>query len=251
MPRQPFSFSDLAAECQISPRHYQLDGRALGLRIEVPVELQQHYPYNGSAYGFLQQLRAQIFEFGVVEFPGLPLNPRNYTLAQRAPQQHAYSSNSYMTDSCQSPHQDTPPYPTAFWLPAERRYFATWIVSQVAMQRFYQRQAAQPQLSVEALHRELVAESVADGSGLLCNQRPGLLLIDNSHHHQLYHARTANFAAQAAQPDFASDTPMYAFNEVGLLNYLDVMDSRRGPEHRDAEEMAEVQAFMQREQLLA
>ena len=114
----------------------------------------------------LQQLRKEIFEWGIIEFPGLPLNPTNYTLAQRAPQQHAYSSNPYLTDFCQRPHQDTPPYPTAFWLAAPRRYFATWVMGHTMAERFYQLQGQQPQLSVDALHEQWVARSLEEGSGL-------------------------------------------------------------------------------------
>ncbi len=249
MARIPFSYQDLAADCEIHTGHYTLDGRQLGARVVVPTELMGQYPYNSSAYGFLQQLRQAIFDYGLIEFPGLPLNPQNHTLAQRAPQQHSYSSNPYMTDFCQSPHQDTPPYPTAFWLDAPRRFFATWVMSTAGAEHFYQQQALQPQLEIEALHRQLLPASLAQGSGLLLNQSPGLLLIDNSQHQQLYHARTCNFAAQAAEPDFASDSPMYAFNEVGLLNYIDLLDSRRGPEHRVGAEMAVVRAFMDAERL--
>lgn len=242
MPRVPFSFADIAAECRVETAVHRLDGRALGARIHVPDALRGRYPYNGSAYGFLQQLRSAILDYGLLEFPDLPLNPQNYTLAQRAPQQHQYSSNPYLTDFCQQPHQDTPPYPTAFWLPAPRRYFATWVMGEPGLQRVM---AAQRNgRTLDEVHRALQAQSVAQGWGLLLNQQPGLLLIDNSAHNGLFHARTGNWTAQRQQPDFDSDTPMYAFNEVGLLHYLDVMDSRRGRAHRHAAEREEVQRFM-------
>jgi hypothetical protein len=220
------------------------------MRIRVPQALWQQAPYNSSAYTFLQQLREQIFAYGLIELPQLPLNPQNYTLAQRAPQQHGYSTNPYMTDFCQSPHQDTPPYPTAFWLDAPRQYFATWVMSQVGVEKFYRRAQGVAAAELMALHRELVPASLAEGWGLLLNQQPGLLLIDNSQHQALYHARTCNFSAQAAAPDFCQDNPMYAFNEVGLLNYIDMLDSRRGSEHRNSDEVEQVRQFMQCERLV-
>lgn len=244
-----FCFADIAAECEVVEGVYRLDGRALGLRIHVPSALFNRHPFNSSAYGFLQQLRTQIFEWGLVEFPGLPLNPCNYTLAQRAPQQHSYSSNPYLTDFCQSPHQDTPPYPTAFWLAARRRYFATWVMSRRLADQFYRDRARQPRFSVEGWHRQWLDSSLEEGSGLLLNREPGLLLIDNSECNGLYHARTCQFAAQQAEPGFCRDTPMYAFNEVGLLHYLQQMDSRRGGEHIDLAEQAAVRAFVEAESL--
>ncbi|MBA6411803.1 hypothetical protein H2508_01605 [Parahaliea sp. F7430] len=249
MSRLPFTFADIESDCVIETGHYRLDGRSLGMRIRVPEPLMQQAPYNSSAYDFLQQLRPQIFAYGLLEFPNLPLNPQNHTLAQRAPQQHAYSSNPYMTDFCQSPHQDTPPYPTAFWLDAPRQYFATWVMSERGLEKFYRQGQGLAASELEALHRELVPASLAEGWGLLLNQQPGLLLIDNSHHQSLYHARTCNFAAQDAQPDFCQDEAMYAFNEVGLLNYIDMLDSRRGTQHRDSDEVERVRQFMQRENL--
>lgn len=135
----PFIFADIESDCVIETGHYRLDGRSLGMRITVPEVLMSQSPYNCSAYDLLQQLREQIFAYGLVEFPNLPLNPQNHTLAQRAPQQHAHSSNTYMTDYCQNPHQDTPPYPTAFRLDMPRQYFATWVISEVGVDRFYRR----------------------------------------------------------------------------------------------------------------
>jgi hypothetical protein len=38
---------------------------------------------------------------------------------------------------------------------------------------------------------------------------------------------------------------MYAFNEVGLLNYIDQLDSRRGQQWRDHEDLAAVRAFLE------
>ena len=40
---------------------------------------------------------------------------------------------------------------------------------------------------------------------------------------------------------------MYAFNEVGLQHFIDQLDERRGPEHRDAADAALTLAFMQAE----
>ena len=79
MPRVPFCFADIAAECRVESGVHRLDGRRLGLRITVPQALRERYPYCGSAYGFLQELRREILDYGLVEFPGLPLNPQNYT----------------------------------------------------------------------------------------------------------------------------------------------------------------------------
>ena len=245
MSRVPFRFADIAAECCVESGVHRLDGRALGLRIDVPEVLRSRYPYNGSAYGFLQQLRHEILEHGLIEFPALPLNPQNYTLAQRAPQQHQYSSSPYLTDFCQQPHQDTPPYPTAFWLSAPRRYFATWVMGETGVQRVMTAQRSG--VSIDDVHRRLQSESIEEGWGLLLNQQPGLLLIDNSSRNRLFHARSCNWQAQQAQPDFDSDTPMYAFNEVGLLNCIDVMDSQRGTADRNAEECEEVRRFLQSE----
>ena len=242
-----FTWQDLAAECDIRTGCYTLDGKPLGAEVHVPPELYNQYPYNAPVYRLLQQLRQEIFELGLLFFPDLPFNRCNYTLAQRAPQQHSYSSNHYMTDWCQMPHQDTPPYPTAFGLYQPRRYFATWILSRTGVERFFE--AAQTQRDIMALHRQLVPETLAETTGLLANQQPGLILIDNSNHRQLYHARTCNFAAIDKQPDFTEDAPMYAFNEVGLLNYIDQLDSRRGQAWRNRDEMRQVAQFMQKERL--
>ena len=76
MPRVPFCFADIAAECRVESGVHRLDGRRLGLRITVPQALRERYPYCGSAYGFLQELRREILDYGLVEFPGLPLNPQ-------------------------------------------------------------------------------------------------------------------------------------------------------------------------------
>ena len=125
--RVPFTLRDLQAECASEAGVHRLDDegpRSLGLRIHVPPELRGRAPYTSTAYAFLQQLRGAIHEHGLVEFPGLPVNPTNHTLAQRAPWEHAYSQNPFLTGTGQLLHQDTPPYPTAFWLGAERRFFA-------------------------------------------------------------------------------------------------------------------------------
>ena len=217
--------------------------------ITVPPELRNHYPYNASAYAFLQQLREAIFRYGLIEFPQLPVNRCNYTLAQRSPWQHRYSDNPYLTDLCQLPHQDTPPYPTAFWLGQPRRFSATWIVSDTGLESVSRWRQQHPDASTDELHRQLVPSSLADGTGILLNHSPGLLLIDNSHHHRLYHARTCRFDAIAAQTDHHTDTPMYAYNEIGLMNYIDMLDSRRGTEHRNAEDEALTREFFQSQPL--
>lgn len=249
MARINFTFEDLSRDCRVETGIYQLDGKSVGAKLWVPEELFNQYPYNASGYDFLQQLRGSIFDYGLIEFPNLPLNKKNYTLAQRAPQQHGYSSNTYMTDFCQSPHQDTPPYPTAFWLASPRQFFATWIMSLQGVERFYRFQQTHSELSIDQIHQRLVPESLANQTGLLLNQHPGLLLIDNSARQSLYHARTCDFAAQAQQPDFETDSPMYAYNEVGLLNYIDMLDSRRGQNDRDAEQVEAVRQFMLNEGL--
>ena len=153
--RVPFTFSDISGECEVETDCFRVDDgreRRLGARVRVPRELRDRYPYNGSAYGFLQELRSVIFELGIVVFPDLPVNRTNHTLAQRAPNEHSYSQNPYLTDRCQSPHQDTPPYPTAFWLDAPRRFFATWVLSSTATEAFYRFQQTHPALDVEDVH---------------------------------------------------------------------------------------------------
>lgn len=252
MTRQPFTFADLAQECEVETGCYRLhghsDARRTGARVTVPAALQQRYPYNASAYVFLQQLRSAIRDFGTLEFPGLPLNRSNHTIAMRAPREHGYSSNPYLTGECQHLHQDTPPYPTAFWLGEERRYFATWIVSLPGLQRYTQFTREHPGLALNDVHRTLVPESLANGTGIVLNFTPGLLLVDDSEHSQLYHARTARFDAIEKNPHYTQDAPMYAYNEVGLLHYIDTMDERRGEHDRDAAEMQEIAAFMRAEQ---
>ncbi len=208
--------------------------------------MRQH-PYNTSAYAFLQQLRTEILEYGTLEFPDLPVNKTNYTLAQRAPREHRYSRNPYLTGEYQHLHQDTPPYPTAFWLDAPRRYFATWVVSTPGLEAFLDYTRRHPQQSLQATHQQLVPECLANGTGVLLNHTPGLLLIDNSEQQKLYHARTAITAQlQNAAADYC-DTPMYAFNEIGLLHYIDTLDEHRGQEHRCNEDKSDIQIFLAQE----
>lgn len=249
MRRQPFTFADLAQECRIEIGCHALHGmnnpRRIGAKVFVPGELLQRYPYNASAYAFLQELRRDIFEHGTIEFPGLPLNRSNYTIAMRAPREHRYSNNPYLTGECQHLHQDTPPYPTAFWLGKEREFFATWIVSLPGLQRYAQFTREHPQMAMNAVHRELVQESLAQGTGIVANHSPGLILIDNSEHQQLYHARTCRFDAIEKNPQYTQDTPMYAFNEIGLLNYIDTMDEQRGTGDRDPAEKEEIMAWLE------
>lgn len=247
MARIPFSFADFEQECRVEVGCYQLESCSLGLKIYVPEQLWNRYPFNATAYALLQQLREQIFEFGTVEFPCLPVNRVNHTLAQRAPWEHAYSSNTYLTDHCQQPHQDTPPYPTGFWLGEDRRYFSTWVLSLQGVNEFFEYAQLNPQLSVEDLHKLLVSASLKQHRGLLLNQQPGLLLIDNSEHHQIYHARTCNFDRLVTEKNIEAESPMYAFSEIGLMNYIDVLDSRRGQHNRDSVDKLETKIFMDME----
>ena len=244
MARQAFSFADLERDCDVDIGCHRLDGRTLGTRISVPEDLKREYPYNASAYTLLQELRPAINEYGLIEFPSLPVNPTNYTVAMRHPVEHDYSDNPYLTRFCQEPHQDTPPYPTAFWLGEKRRFSATWVISLTGLHAFQTAMAQHPKLDTEALHRLLVKESLDKGTGLLVNSEPGLLLIDNGPKQSLYHARTCNFAALEAAPNLDQDTPLYAFNEPGLLHYIDSLDSRRGNAHRDANDQREVEEFL-------
>jgi len=246
--RKTFTFKDFIHACHIEENTYQLKHksgvRPLGAKIIVPKELLGTYPYNASAYDFLQFFRQEIYEYGIIEIPELPLNLSNYTVAMRAPEEHQYSSNPYLSESCQSPHQDTPPYPTAFWLGKERLLSATWIMTDLAAEQFFEALHKSPQQSIETIHRAIVSKTLKNQSALLLNHRPGLLLIDNSSHHQLYHAKTCRFENRKAMPNQQQDNPMYSFNEVGLMHYIDTLDEQRGTEHRDEEERAWVRQFM-------
>lgn len=248
MVRQAFTFQDIAADCTVETNCYQLDGRSLGAIIHVPQELQSRYPYNASAYAFIQQLREAIFEFGTIEIPNLPINKTNHTVAMRHPKEHSYSDNPYLNRFCQEPHQDTPPYPTAFWLEAPRRFAATWFMSLQGLDAWSDLSRARPSLSTEEKHKLLIPDGLTNGTALLLTQKPGLLLFDNSQHHQLYHARTCNFEAVTQNPGAQEDTPAYAFNEMGLLHYMNTLDSRRGEEDKSDEDLAEVRAFLSQEQ---
>lgn len=248
--RAAFTFEDILCDCEVATECFRIDDgreRWLGARVYVPEELRGRYPYNGTAYGFLQELRATIFELGVLVFPDLPLNRTNHTLAQRDPSEHAYSRNPYLTGRCQSPHQDTPPYPTAFWLGAPRELSATWLLSSSGAESFYRFQQANPGLSIEEVHRRLVPETLSAHSGLLLNQDPGLLLIDNSSHCALYHARTCNFETLDQTSGELRDAPMYAFNEVGLLEHLHSLDERRGTSDLSDDDLAQVKRFLRDE----
>ena len=101
------------------------------------------------------------------------------------------------------------------------------------------------------IHRTLVAESLLQGTGIVVNYSPGLILIDNSEHQQLYHARTARFTAIEKKPHYTNDAPMYAFNEIGLLHYIDTMDEQRGTQDRDDLEKEEVSRFIAKESSLS
>ncbi len=239
MQNRAFSWNDIEAECQVTTHCFYIE-KPLGAEIIVPKALQNQYPYNGSVYDWLYFLREEIKQLGYLHFPQLPINKCNYTLAQGAPQQHRYSNNPFMTSWFQEPHQDTPPYPTAFGLEQERRFFATWLLGQEYLYRFFE--LKQQGMALEQIHRQLVPESISNQAGLLINTQPGLSIIDNSDYHPLYHARTCQIEAVKQQPDFDSDAKMYAFNEVGLLYYIDQMDSERGQAFRDEEDKKRVQS---------
>ena len=243
------SLEDLREECRITEGQYKLDGQALGLSIEIPEELFSQPPFNGSAYNFLQGLRSEIFEYGIIELPNLPVNQQNHTLAQKHPSEHSYSQNSFLTSYCQSPHQDTPPYPSAFWLGAQRQFSATWLMGEAMCQHFYEFQASHPHLSIDEIHAMLVPESLQSKQAILINQQAGLCLIDNSQARKLYHARTALSGLKSRHDNQRCDTPMYAFNEVGLMQYIDTIDERRGADHRCEVEKQAIYQFMQNERL--
>ena len=247
MLRKKFSLEDITRQSKVSEGHYDIDGRKIGLRIEIPKPLHDQFPFKQNAYDFLQFLREPIFEYGLIEIPDLAVNLCNYTLAQKDPSEHHYSQNPYLTGRCQAPHQDTPPYPTAFWLGEARQYSATWVMSESFCQQFYQFQASHRQLSLDQIHQALVARSIENKQALLLNQEPGLLLIDNSHHQNLYHARTTKLDHFDNFCKLRQDSPMYAFNEVGLLNYIDQLDEQRGQENRCEQNKEAVSAFMQQE----
>jgi hypothetical protein len=249
--RQSFTLGDIASECQLVEATHTLDNRTLGLRINVPAALYKQYPYNASAYAWLQELRESIFEYGIIELPDLPLNRCNHTVAMRHPAEHQYSDNPYLNSFFQSPHQDTPPYPTAFWLGAKRHFAATWVMSVKGLEAFQRLQNAKPACKLETIHRELVPQLLQQQQSLLLNTRPGLLLLDNSESHALYHARTCLFDAVAANPDTLTDTPSYAYNEVGLLHHIDQLDSRRGDTDRDESDLNAVKTFLERERGIA
>lgn len=249
-----FTLNDIAADCKIEQHCYELNDcngkRTLGVRIHVPQALFKHFPYNASAYTFMQQFRELIFDCGIVEFPNLPVNKSNYTLAQRAPEQHLYSQNTYLTDHCQHPHQDIPPYPSGFWLDSPRQFSATWIMSDIAVQQFNDFSQKNNSMPTEKLHRHFIAQNLENKQGVLRNQEPGLLLLDNSHRQSLYHARTCIFDAWENQDSRSiTDSPMYAYNEPGLLQHIDSLDSRRGVEFRDPSEQESIRRFITKERL--
>lgn len=240
--RQPFTFQDICSECDILEAPYTLDRAPLGVRITVPLALQGQYPFNSTAYGFLQELRQTIYTYGLIEFPHLPVNKINHTLAQRAPHQHQYSDNPFLTGEYQHPHQDTPPLPTAFWLSKPRKHYATWVISTEGLAAYRAMASRAPHMSAEALHQHLVPASIQGQTGLLLNQTPGLLLLDNSHHRSLYHGRTACVSSSCAIQD---EPPMYAYNETGLLHYIDTLDSRRGTDNRCEKDKQQVTQFLE------
>jgi len=246
--RKTFTFDDFIQSCHLEENTYSLKHKSgtkqLGAKITVPGELVNQYPYNASAYDFLQFFRKEIDEFGIIEIPTLPLNLSNYTVAMRAPEEHQYSANPYLSEQFQAPHQDTPPYPTAFWLANERILSATWVLTDLATEQFFDASNTFPNKSIESIHRMIVPKSLEEKSSVLLNYQPGLLLIDNSNQHQLYHAKTCRFENRQLNPNLHHDSPMYTFNEIGLLNYIDSLDEQRGTEYRNEEEKRWVREFM-------
>jgi hypothetical protein len=102
-----------------------------------------------------------------------------------------------------------------------------------------------PKASIDQIHRQLLPLSLKEKTGLLLNHEPGLLLFDNSHHHQLFHCRSCQFSALDNNPNYSSDAPMYAFNEIGLTHYLHSMDEKRGQLDINHQEMKAVKHFLQ------
>jgi hypothetical protein len=128
-----------------------------------------------------------------------------------------------------------------------RNYGTTWVMSDRGLQSYLNYARQNPGRSTEEIHQQLLPGALGDNTALILNYQPGLLLIDNSEHQRLYHCRTSRFEAVARNPDHAVDAPMYSYNELGLLNYIDVLDSRRGSDHRDAADLAAVKQFMEGE----
>lgn len=242
------TLKDFQSTCIIKEGQYNLEGKPLGLSIEIPSELMLVPPFNCTAYALLQGLRQEIKTYGVIEFPHLPVNKLNHTLEQKHPSEHLYSQNSFLTSYCQSPHQDTPPYPSAFWLDKKRQYSATWLMGESMCQQFYDFQAQNPSLSIDEIHAKLVNDSLHSKQAILVNQQAGLCLIDNSEAKKLYHARTALVDHLDRYCKLRRDIPMYAFNEVGLMQYIDTIDERRGANNRCETQKQAVLNFMQREQ---
>lgn len=246
-----FTFEDIARECRVEYGAHGLTangGGRIGARVFVPEELRATPLYSSSAYTFMQQLRAAIFEHGLIEFPELPVNRRNHTLAQRAPAQHAYSANPFLTGLCQRLHQDTPPFPTAFWLDGPRRASATWVATARAAAEFSEAARHVPDHELPALHARWVPKLIGEGRATLVNRTPGLLLLDNSDATRLYHARTNVVDGEHQAQPAPTDATLYAFNEPGLLQRMQ-LDERRGTEHFCEAERGRIAAFVARERL--
>lgn len=247
--RVPFTFEDIAAECSVDYECHALgdDGARLGARVHVPPELFSAPIYRSSAYAFMQQLRAAIAEHGLIEFPNLPLNPQNHTLAQRAPSEHEYSSNPFLTGLCQRLHQDTPPYPTAFWLGAARRASATWVACASAAAEFNRATAHLGDADLPAAHAQWVPRLVTEGRATLVNRAAGLVLLDNSEAQRLFHCRTNVVDGERPAPPATAEAPLHAFNEMGLLQHMQ-LDERRGTAHFCEEERRRIAEFVAQEQ---
>ena len=99
-----------------------------------------------------------------------------------------------------------------------------------------------------ALHAQWVPQLLGEGRATLVNRTPGLLLLDNSDAARLYHARTNVVDGEHPAPPARTDATLYAFNEPGLLQRMQ-LDERRGTEHLCEAERGRIAAFVARERL--
>ena len=92
-------------------------------------------------------------------------------------------------------------------------------------------------------------QSITQGQAILVNHTPGLLLIDNSSAQNLYHARTTKLDHLDSFCKLRHDSPLFAFNEIGLMHFIDQLDEQRGQQHRDSKLSKEILDFMRQESL--
>ena len=57
MIRTPFNFNDLCQEATVKTGTYLIDNKTIGAQVIVPKERMSLFPFNASAYDFLQFLR--------------------------------------------------------------------------------------------------------------------------------------------------------------------------------------------------